>query len=81
MEVEKALHCIGLHSLELSLFFAITRISCLVSGCSESFINQNFLKLSFYPAEDKEIRVSNKTLFDWGKMILCNLYSALPVQN
>ena len=29
----------------VSLFFEITRISCLVSGLSESFINQNFLKL------------------------------------
>ena len=52
-----------------------------MSGLSENFINQNFLKLSFYPAEDKEIRVSNKTLFDWEndtvQLIVCPSSSKL----
>ena len=51
------------------LYFGMTKFSCLVRGPSESFINQNFPKLSFYPVEDKEIRVSNKMLFDWGNIL------------
>ena len=51
------------------LYFGMTKFSCLVRGPSESFINQNFLKLSFFPVEDKEIRVSNKMLFDWGNIL------------
>ena len=45
----------------------------------ESFINQNFPKLSFYPVEDKEIRVSNKMLFDWGN--ISSIWASSQFQN
>ena len=59
------------HRAQMTYHGIFEQYGCLYFGAlmfgvrpSESFINQNFPKLSFYPVEDKEIRVSNKMLFD-----------------